>query len=971
MFDGRPSKKLSRFIFKGAVVPLLVILCFLVQCTATGIHSHQDAPVSLSTDEIWPHQKSDLPPDPDVLFGRLPNGVRYILKENSTPADRVSMHLYIQSGSLLETENERGTAHFLEHMLFNGSTHFPPGEMVKYFQRIGMQFGPDANAHTGFSKTVYDILLPKGDRDSLSEALVVLNDYAQGALLLPDEVEREKKVVLAEMRSRDSSRFRTLKAVLNFEMPGLLMSQRMPIGKRSVIEKMDAQMLRQFYDAWYRPERMILVLVGDFNVKEAEQLIKTHFGNIAPRGPGRDLPGLGRMQHKGYKYFYLNEADAGATTVAIESVVQADAPDDTLEAQQKRLFQDLAVHILQKRLESILQEPGVPLTTASNGVGYFLRQVHYAEIRAACKPEHWQQVLNILDQTLRSALKYGFTATELFCAKGDFQALLKREAKKEMTRESKIIAREIMASITRWKVLQSPGQHLARIAPALKAVTLDQVNQALIDMWQTPNRIVLVTGNADLGSKDGSPHAQIEAAYLASRQQYLSPPVNKELAVFPYLPLPEVSGPVVQREQFDDLGVEKVVFANGFTLWLKPTRYEANQVMAVLCFGDGRFSEPAEQPGLAQWTEAVVNESGFGALDRITLEEALTGRWADMKLDVREDMFLLKGKSVTSELQLLLQLYYTAIKDPGYREMAYQKVYRQFEQQGQRLPNKVGGVMKLKGQRFLSGGDSRFGIPVWQELKNRTLDEIKQWYGEQLRQAPMELAVVGDFQPDDLIQWVAKYFGSLPKRESGFQSQTRPGPVFPSGQVLRLKAQTQIPNALVVVAYPTDDFWDISRTRRLAMTAELFTERLRKHVREALGAAYSPFAYNHSYRSFSGYGLLQIHVEVDPSQADAIVTEVQQIAKQLATSSSNSDEIRRILDPTLTHIKDLRQTNKYWLNSVLKGATRHPQQLEWARTFIKDYAAITSEELRALSLKYLDNEKGATIVITPAGAPEK
>ena len=175
-------------------------------------------PLILAQKAHWPQNVSDLSSDPQTSFGRLPNGIRYILKENSTPRDRVSMHLYIQSGSLAEMDGEEGAAHFLEHMLFDGSTHFAPGEMVKYFQRIGMQFGPDANAHTGFGETVFDILLSRGDAQSIDEGLLVLNDYAQGALMLPQQVEKEKKVVLAEKRARDSARYRTLQAVYQFEM---------------------------------------------------------------------------------------------------------------------------------------------------------------------------------------------------------------------------------------------------------------------------------------------------------------------------------------------------------------------------------------------------------------------------------------------------------------------------------------------------------------------------------------------------------------------------------------------------------------------------------------------------------------------------------------------------------------------------------------------------------------------------------
>ena len=220
------------------------LLCFLVLLTLFspfGGMNYGGQPYGLShlgiaysqTDElqsfsVWPHEKSDLDPDPAIRYGRLPNGLRYVLMPNHEPKNRVSMHLDVQTGSANEVEKERGTAHYLEHMLFNGSTHFPPGELVKFFQSIGMQFGNDANAHTGFYETVYDVLLPDSKKESLEKGLLVFQDYAQGAMLLETEVEKEKKVILAEKRTRDSASYRTYEASLKFEFPDAIISKRLP-----------------------------------------------------------------------------------------------------------------------------------------------------------------------------------------------------------------------------------------------------------------------------------------------------------------------------------------------------------------------------------------------------------------------------------------------------------------------------------------------------------------------------------------------------------------------------------------------------------------------------------------------------------------------------------------------------------------------------------------------------------------------
>ena len=913
----------------------------------------------------WPQDESDLAVDPHIAFGRLDNGLRYIIKENHTPKDRVSMHLYVQAGSLQEREEEQGIAHFLEHMLFNGSKHFPPGEMVKYFQRIGMLFGPDANAHTGFMQTVYDVVLPRGDRKSLSEGLLVLRDYADGALLSAEETDRERNVILAEMRSRDSSRFRTLKASLRFEMPGLLVSKRFPIGEAEIIRKTDHRMLRDFYTAWYRPERMVLVVAGDMNTIDVKQLIGKQFGDIKPQAPARKEPDFGRLEHHGIKTFFHYEEEAGSTRVAIETLVQEKKPADSKAVYRNDLLRSLANDMVQKRLDAAIRRAKTVLTSADISSDYFLGKLRYSEISADCKPDQWKSAISEIENAIRRAVVYGFTPIELECARGDIRAQLLQAVKESNTRESKQLAQEIMSSLNDWHVLQSPRQRWDMLNPMLDTITLEEINGVFADTWSADHRLVLVTGNVNMDTGESSPEEQVLAAYNVSRQVAVLPPQNRTAAIFPYLPSPPVSGTVAERRSVPDLGIEQVVLSNGFSMNLKKTPFKENQVLIALSFGEGQASEPSDQPGLAMLTEAVVNESGFGKMDFLELEEALSGRLARVELSIREDMFIFKGEAASEELPLLFQLLYTHIHDQGYRESVRSLALKRFEQEYLALERSAEGAIPLKAETFLAGGDSRIGFPSVPQLQSCTVDDIKQWYGLQLSQAPMEMAVVGDIDPDAAVALAARYFGAMPER-SFSPTQPRPGPAFPAGQSLRLNVESQIPKAVVMVAYPTDDFWNIQRTRRLSVMADLFSERLRTNIREKLGAAYSPYAYNQSHRAYTNFGLTRIVVQVDPDQVGVIEKEVRKIADTLAGRGSDPDEFKRTLDPKLTYIKDLRQKNSYWLNSVLTSVSRYPQQLDWCRTFEDDYAAITAKEVAAFARKYLDNSKAATVIITPS-----
>jgi zinc protease len=912
----------------------------------------------------WPHTKSDLQPDPHLACGRLANGFRYILKENQTPRDRVSMHLYVQAGSLNETDEEQGVAHFLEHMLFNGSTHFAPGEMVKFFQRIGMQFGPDANAHTGFDQTVFDILLPDGKSKSIAEGLMVMRDYAAGALLDPVETEKEKKVILAEMRSRDSAAFRMLKDTFRFEMQGALIPRRFPIGQKAILRKIDSAMLRRFYDTWYRPERMILVMVGDFKSDSVIPLIEEGFGVLHGRGPVKPLPSIGHFAHRGIQSFYRYASETGKTTVRIETIEQKPQPLDSIAWQREKLLQTLADQIIQKRLDALLQQSTSVLASADVGSGIYLQQIKYAGVSADCKPEYWQQVLAVLDRELRKALRFGFTRTEVDRARKDYQAELTRDLEESQTRDSTALARSIMASLSTWQVYQSPRQRSVLFSPMLPAISAQQVHQAFQETWSAAHRLILVTGNVDLSQNQTPPQDQILKAFQESQKIAVEPPVEAKSATFPYLPAIRSSAQVKTRYTMDDIGVTRVTFQNGVQLLFKQTPFKENQILMALSFGGGKASEPAAQPGLAEFTEAVVNASGFGGMNRTALDAALAGHLASAELEVREDSFVVKGEALRDELPLLVQLLYTFILDPGFRPEARRLAFNRYEQLYHSMAFDVEGLMHSDGQRFLASGDTRFGMPAWEQFRQRTLTQAEAWFDGQLHASPLELTVVGDFDPDQLVDYASRFFGALPGREPGPRRSPRPAPLFPVGQSLKLSVDSTIRKSLVVVAYPTEDFWDIGRTRRLNILADVFTERLREHVREKLGAAYSPFAYNRSYRAYPGFGTFQVYLNVAPDQARGLLVEVRRIADRLSRQGIAADEFRRALDPTLTQIKDLRQTNTYWLNSVLIGASRHPDQLEWCRTILKDYTQIKKDEIVGLARRYLDNDKAATIVIT-------
>ena len=913
----------------------------------------------------WAQESSDLKPDPNVIFKELPNGFRYILMNNNRPENRISMHLFIQAGSMHENDNERGVAHFLEHMLFNGTENFPSGELVKYFQNIGMQFGPDANAHTGFYSTVYDIDLPENDTKSIADGLLVMSDYAAGALISEKEVEKERPIILAEKRTRDSVDYRTFEAAFDFELPDALLSKRLPIGTEEVIQHADRKLLKSFYDTWYRPERMMLIMVGDFDAKVAEPLIMSRFNGLTPKAPMPGYPDPGSIRQTGTQSFYHYEPEAGNTSVVIETMTEEIAPPDSVEQQKNKLYASMANHIINKRLTEMLNDPDTPFTRAMISSGYYLNYVKGADISADCAPENWQKTLSSIEQTLRKALIYGFTESEVGLAKKAFTARLDKAVKAAPTRESRNLARQIMHSLNARQVFQNPEQIKNLEAPMIASVSAEELNGALIKNWNSDNRLIIVTGNADLNGQTDTPENQIVETYSASMAVPVSPPEENKLIQFPYLPAPLQKGKIASREDIADLGIIHVEFENGVHLYVKSTDFKANEVKAALIFGNGEKQEPETHPGLAALSGKVVQLSGLGQLTRDELNRALTGKNTFINFQVAEDHFAFRGNSVTDEIPLLFQLYYAYLNDPGFREDAYSLALAQFAQDYEALRHSISGGMVFEGARFLAGGDTRFGLPDFDTFKSNSLEDIRNWLTPALANSPLEISIVGDLDPEAVIDLAATYLGSLPARQSETVSGDDRHPAFPAGESLTLSVPTVIPKGMVTLAYLTDDYKDIYENRRLSVLSEVISDRMRIHIREEMGASYSSYAYNAPSRAYDGYGLLNAVVQTDPQDTGDIILAIEGIADDLTKRGLQNDELERAVNPILASIKERVKTNTYWLDNVLKRASRYPAQLDWCRSFYEDYAAITGQDINALAKKYLVNSKAATVVIIP------
>lgn len=910
----------------------------------------------------WPQEQSDLKPDPALRFGTLANGLRYVIMPNHEPKGRVSLQLDVQAGSLHETEAQRGLAHYLEHMMFNGTAHYPPGKMVDYFQSIGMANGPDTNAHTNYGETVYQLMLPNSERKTVSEGLQLLADYAAGALLLPKEVDKERGVILAEKRERDSAFLRVFKADMEQAFAGTLIARRFVIGEDEVLQKADAALLRQYYERWYRPDNMIVVAVGDADAALLQELISQSFSPLKPGTAAAGCPELGTVAADGTEAFYQPEPDLGNTEISIASVWNTKPEAFTQAAALQQMREYAASLMMNNRLRRLTDRANSPLTSASFSSDRMAQQFGITALEARTAAGRWQESLEVLDMALRQALTAGFAAEELSRAKQQVLTSLREQIQSAASRKSDDLAADLISHLNDYEVTLSPDQEMALCGPAVEQMTLAEANEAFRSLWHE-RRLVKIAGTAALKGGEQPPEAVVLAAFKAAEAAPLTPWAQEKQAVFPYLPPPAAEAAVAQQITDGKIGAERYLFSNGLVLNLKKTDFEPNEVQVAVLFGGGELTQP--KPGLALLAQMLVPESGVGGLDQEQLREALAPYASTVHFMVDKDSFQFRGRGLSSETELLFQLLHTHLADPAFREDAFSRVMQKAEQMYAQLGSSVEGMMELRGEQFLAGGNLRYGMVPLEELKRLTLAEVRDWLAPLLKNEGLEISVVGDFDQEKVLQLAGRYFGG---RRGKLADQPKGERIaFPAGKKMRLEVVTASDKAQVTVAWPTDDVWDIARTRRLSVLAAVLDDRLRKQIREDLGAAYSPAVYNQSSTVDPGYGVLRSELVADPAQAVLLAEKLRLAGAQLAEGKVKvtAEELERAREPILTSVRDLVRTNRYWLDSVLIGSSRHPQRLEWPQSIQQDYAAVTPEEIAALAAKYLQADRAAEVLLLP------
>jgi zinc protease len=906
----------------------------------------------------WPQSASDLKPDPAILFGSLPNGMRYAIVKNATPAGQVALRLRIASGSLRESDAQQGLAHLLEHMAFKGSTHVPQGEMIKILQRKGLAFGPDTNAFTGQRQTVYMLDLPEADADTTDTGLMLLRETASELTLDAGALESERGVVLSEERLRDTPQYRAFMARTKLLLEGQLAARRFPIGKVDVIRNAPVSLIRDYYRDNYRPERATLIAVGDTDPAVMEAKIKALFGDWKAVGEATPDPDIGETNEQGLRAQYVVEPGSGTKV----EIAWAHPYDDVLDTEAKRreeLVDSLGLAVLRRRFNALAGGQTPPFLGAGASFGNLMRSVKVASVTASSKEGGWREALAALDQEQRCIVAFGVRQEEL-----DREIAVQRKnyeqwAAGAATRQTKDLASSLVNMIDQNRVFAQPADDLARFERAAKTVTVAEVNAALVRIFTGAGPLVLVISPDPI---DGGDQA-LAAEYKKAHASEVSATKEDEALVWPY----ESFGPtgaVAERTEIVDLGLTAVSFANGVRLNVKPTSFKSSEILVNVRVGNGRIDLKKDSP---VWLTEAFIEGGLKSMTEQNMARVLAGKAFSARLSLGDGAFVLDGRTRPEDLIVELQVLAAYVVDPAYRSDA---IKRQRAKQLSRLTqmgSTPSGVDARDRERLLHLGDARWGTPLREEVESAKAASLRAMLGGPLSAGPIEVTIVGDITPDAAILASSQTFGAL---------SARPAPALPPGEPsIAFPAATSTPverthagradASIAYVAWKTDDFFaEPSGASSLVLAAEVLKSRLTDQIRVAEGATYSPRAGSFASTVSRGYGYVWCSVETPPDKIASFFANVSRITADMRANGVTADELLRAKTPIVERLKKAQVSNDYWLHE-LAGSQADPRRLDRLRTVFTRYGGIGADDIKRVTSAYLTNDRAWKFVIVP------
>ncbi|WP_428028215.1 M16 family metallopeptidase [Altererythrobacter sp.] len=911
---------------------------------------------------LWAFEDSDIPVDPAFRFGVLDNGMRYILRENATPEGTALVRLHIGSGSLDETDKERGLAHFLEHMAFNGSRRIPEGEMVKLLEREGLAFGADTNASTSFEQTVYKLNLPRNNEELLDTALMLMRETASELSISQEAVDRERGVILSERRDRRNFAYKEIEDRLAFTVPGARYADRLPIGVIEVLEHANADDIRAFYRRTYVPANAVVVIVGDYPLTEMEAKVRRWFGDWeAAPDPAKPEAGPIDIARSSDTDIYVDPALP--ERLRIMRFRPWDDRPDTVVMRQQNILRQVGYAIVNRRFQALARGEDAPFRGAGFGTGDVFEDARMTSLVIDTEDGGWARGLDVATVELRRALQYGFSQGEVDEQVAKIRSALEASVRGSSTRTNGALMNAALGLLDEQRVPSTPESSLERFEAFANSITPEATLAALRDdAAKLAEPLIRFEGRSE---PDGGAPA-LRAAWESAMQIAIAAPEKAETKAFAYTDFGP-PGVVASYTTDDRFGFHLIRFSNGVRLTLKQTDIRKDKISFRLTLDGGQLMETREDP-LKTALVSSIPSGGLGAHSQDELESVLAGRRVRLSVSSQAEGFQMGGSTTPDDLQLQMQLLAAALTDPGYRQEGEERFRRNVKTffasldatPAQALGNKLGEI--------LSDGDPRFSLQPEEAYQDLTFSQLAADIGDRLKHGAIELALVGDFEPQAAIDAVAATLGALPAREADFQlreaARTRQ---FTQDHSTRTVTHNGEPDqAMVRMTWLTTDDRDLAEALRLNLLNRVVDIELQEQLREELGKTYSPSSSSSPSKTYHGYGTFSLTASVDVNEVEATRAAIRAMLADLLARPVNEDTLARARQPLLESYDNMLKSLGGWM-SLADLAQSEADRLQRFIDAPEIIESISAEDIRATAQRYLGPGKAVEILVLPEG----
>ena len=941
-----------------------------------------DADLRAAFDEAdFPQDASDIPADERVRYGVLDNGMRYAIIENDTPTGTAAMRLVLNVGSLAEAEDQRGLAHFIEHMAFNGTANVPEGEMVPLLERYGLAFGADSNAFTGREVVGYTLNLPSAQDQVVDVSLFLLRETVSEMVFDAEAIERERGVIAGEERFRNTPISRFFNAYYEFLYPDTLIPERDPIGVADVIRNAPREAFLAYYEKFYTPERALLVVSGDIDPDAIEAKIRDGFAieipglevsavegfstwaQPTPPAPDPDLGPVPAFDEPDFGFY--SDPDV-FTLITVDVVEPGPADVDVRATRLESLKRRLANAIVQRRIQSLINRGDSPLVQANLTYSNDFDLANRAGLQGVSSPERWREGVAVLENELRRALEHGFTESELTEQLANTRTALRDAADQADTRETGELADAVWRAWINGDVFADPRYALDWFEQIESELTVAAVDEAFTQIWSAGPPQVFLGLNQDL--QDGP--AAVREAWRAASAEPVEAPADEGAQAFAYTDF-GTPGEVVSRETVDEFGVTRIVFDNGVRLNVKPTDFEDNVIRVRVDFGAGDLTpQPAAAAGSI--LGAVFGGGGLEAHDRDALQRLLAGRSVGYGLGVADDTFFFSNATTPTDFELQMQVLAAFMTAPGWREEGLAQ-FRAIAEEVRRGQNAQAVQVAINQvSRMLRSGDPRWGFPTQEELNAFTMEDARAMLEPALERAPIEITVVGDVTVEAAVETAAATFAALPERDRSWPEYDDTADLAfpePAAEPVVVRFNGQPDQGMANVYFPAGDGVDPRRRWALTLLSEIYSLKATDRFREQEGATYSAIVSGQFSETFADYGFIWVGLDVDVSDVERMYGVADEIANAMAAGEISEDELQRARQPLLERLREQRERNAFWINALSRSQLE-PEHLEEIRTVEDDYRSVTIEELTALSAEVLRPDQAYRVSILPRPVQE-